>query len=1174
MAPQTAPRVFPGPMTRAGKEGNRAGDPLAGVGMTEGCDWNHGRLCAYAHFTMVVVVDPGSNQVVTVLDRHAEDVSCVRFVGTSSKGVGEVYLASGDEGGKVNVWDVSSGVVVASASCNVSNAAPPYGKVVSIRVLRREAADGVSHGGLPFRLVCVTPITVLLMDLATHNVLWRVDLGNPVTPLAGLAVSPRHDAIAFTTDSTLAILHDVASKAAGRNVKCISVAWGGGALQHVEACPSVRHHVYLAFQTEVVLYNTHVQQRIDTFHIRTPRTEFRGLFAAPSAEAHALTSVLGLSGPGPIFTLGNDGSLSAWVGSGDGGGGLQARPVDCRSSRQGYAGRPFLVAMERCSAAGVVCGKPHLLARFAVVTNDGAFSVWECTIDGWVLASSLAGVPGAVACAAVMDLVPPLRPSFSTDAYDVFPTVHTRRRESPPSPDAAAPSPHIVLITTTGTLQVLCVGTGRVLAKADIMTEKGTEPLSVHAVNPTSFLVAAVRTVPKAAGDEGCNVNYIALMRVSDCGVAAVLKGHRAEVQKLCAVGVSPTRRYITALHCAQGQQCLCEVWDLETRIIVSRISLKETHAGPGIISWAPLRPDHESGAVPSHDDPQNAFVWLLPDFSITYHRVSTGRKGPVALKQWLVNGKNRLAMGMLYPPTAADWYDRVLVLGDASGTIGVVNIQNEKFSMINSQQRKEGGVQQLAVCPKEYMEAQGRRGDGDEGDGAVPNCYAAVLFETGDFGIWNVALKQNVSKSDRSGREMKATSVAWAPGPHPVICTPQGTVEILALTLATGTAPVPSRRFTHPLLTPACLPTPCAAYLDTCIMIGHAPAWLRETRNIGLVSPAVWALLDDVPDSKPASIIQRCFVAAAVRGDEDRMQFWRAVEVAFGVAEACTETTMVHPSVQVRREERGEREPPQPPDTVLDETPRCAIPAADELLLNNTLLHAVDTEANAAMERSVRQHKATDQYDVIAEQHVRLGAINPACQLLLDTPRAAPEWRGNLYKACTLAAGLGQQQYRRMAARVASLFISHGDVDSAVELLCLTGCVVEACHAYQAAGRWEDAARLAKVALPGDDAFGVLSAWAQYLAATSPLAGAAVLASTKNFAETVRYLLAENEVAAAGLLAAAAHAFIDDASLLQEACRRYLNYLHEDVECPDAAARFHTLVRGLCGAVEFGDAL
>ncbi|KAJ9435036.1 WD domain, partial [Diplonema papillatum] len=132
------PRTFLGPQTAPGESGNRAANAFSGITMTEVCDWGTGRLVAYAHFTLVVVADPGSAQVVTTLDHHTADVTCIRFLDPLRSG-DRVLLASGDTTGNLVVWDVSAGTPIVVTSCVAPTDAqrfPDLCKIVAMRQIR------------------------------------------------------------------------------------------------------------------------------------------------------------------------------------------------------------------------------------------------------------------------------------------------------------------------------------------------------------------------------------------------------------------------------------------------------------------------------------------------------------------------------------------------------------------------------------------------------------------------------------------------------------------------------------------------------------------------------------------------------------------------------------------------------------------------------------------------------------------------------------------------------------------------------------------------------------------------------------------------------------------------------------------------------------------------------
>eukprot|EP01061_Rhynchopus_euleeides_P002391 TRINITY_DN1182_c1_g1_i1.p1 TRINITY_DN1182_c1_g1~~TRINITY_DN1182_c1_g1_i1.p1 ORF type:complete len:500 (+),score=156.04 TRINITY_DN1182_c1_g1_i1:84-1502(+) len=234
--------------------------------------------------------------------------------------------------------------------------------------------------------------------------------------------------------------------------------------------------------------------------------------------------------------------------------------------------------------------------------------------------------------------------------------------------------------------------------------------------------------------------------------------------------------------------------------------------------------------------------------------------------------------------------------------------------------------------------------------------------------------------------------------------------------------------------------------------------------------------------------LLQRCFIAAAVFADELRMQFYKTAQQALKV---CKESKPSPPPADPLPSEAEETRQvwshagaASEADAVeYDELQCCSTSPIEEIVGSSGLLHTAHCCTAAKREQAVRGSKSHDQFQRIAEQHVRLGAMTPACRLLLDTPTSSPEWKANLYKACVVAAGVGRRHYQNTVKRVASMLVANEEIESAVEMLCLIGKGREACMVYQAHDMWEESARLAKTCLASHEANEVIQKWAVHLA-------------------------------------------------------------------------------------------
>ena len=870
--------------------------------MLEGCDWGTGRLFAHAHFSFVVLSDVESGQVVATLDGHAANVTCVRFLGHSK--TGELLVASGDSQGWIMVWDVGEGEALRSISIaapgseygSLSGVTTGLHQVMAVRAIEpassANALSSSAHSQIPFRLLCLSPTALTLLDIASQSTLWRCELATPSQPLCGLSVNSRDDCVVYSKEPMLKVVlktgspgasftvttcelgslvkpvYEVQTSHKGENTSGIFLggadrAKGGDVLEHAAFCAANRSHVYLVFTSEVVLYDLDVKHRIAVIcSASAKRSEFRAILPSPGAGGHMMGVELNLSGAAPFLTLHHDGSVCAWL-KNDVKQGYLSVPVDLRSSRQGYTGRPYLIGIDRSvsleavlAASAEDCNATVYVpnTRICVVSNDGSVSVWQHTVElGWSLTSSLPATPARIAAIATLQL------NVGKNG---------------------APTLCFVILTTTGLFLLYDVLTGEMLLKTEVMSEKGCVACSdIHAITPTSILIGGVRAVPKpgapppgkskkaASGITGPgglldnftglvregsfdshtiakdgsqldltalgaatnpneeHHNYIAIVTVPNLSVQTV-RGGAPETQKLLQLAVSPSKLFFTALHTGG----VYEVWEIATLSIIRRLTHPDSPAY-SVLTWMPRSvvaawdrkgAEERKEAVPS-GDPADVFIWLASDGSMTFFKVKNNE-----VSYYYVHAKERIYVGFGFPVVAADWYDGLLLLGDSAGHLCLVNLRNEKFSYIT--QQPSCPIRQLKICPRGYIDADATSLRDDRSKKGV-TCLALVLFADGEYGVWNVAQKQRLafSKRDDAGpqaRHIKAAAVSWAPGPFPVIATLSGAVLILDLSLTSANSPVSLRALSAPMRTAVLLPRVQRAFLlaNLCNGVTHLP--------------------------------------------------------------------------------------------------------------------------------------------------------------------------------------------------------------------------------------------------------------------------------------------------------------------------------------------------------------
>ncbi|KAF8570918.1 hypothetical protein P879_01295 [Paragonimus westermani] len=147
------------------------------------------------------------------------------------------------------------------------------------------------------------------------------------------------------------------------------------------------------------------------------------------------------------------------------------------------------------------------------------------------------------------------------------------------------------------------------------------------------------------------------------------------------------------------------------------------------------------------------------------------------------------------------------------------------------------------------------------------------------------------------------------------------------------------------------------------------------------------------------------------------------------------------------------------------------------------------------------------------------LGQHERAITLLLETPPESRNYSVNMYRACLLAANssgeshclrepamvkpVAEDTYLSTIKLVATNFLSSGQLDAGIELLCFIGLYQDACRYLESFDCWERSVWLAKCTLPPNEINKVLRRWAAYLSSSQ--------INRKDFAVLIYVLLDEH---------------------------------------------------------------
>lgn len=189
-------------------------------------------------------------------------------------------------------------------------------------------------------------------------------------------------------------------------------------------------------------------------------------------------------------------------------------------------------------------------------------------------------------------------------------------------------------------------------------------------------------------------------------------------------------------------------------------------------------------------------FVFSNPDGTLYFFQVDNNQVTP------LPSMKVEPGVGIV---ASIAWKDNLLVAGDTNGTIVSYHLDKKRPQMFET---GKGLVRRI------------RFGPATDGDTGFHNIL--VLFNDGDFGIWDLEFNVRVSISSYfRARDLKALDLDWWNPHQPIIATTDGAIRLVDRSLSQGSnSPILFSHISYPLNCPSILPPKQALFLKT--MLTH----------------------------------------------------------------------------------------------------------------------------------------------------------------------------------------------------------------------------------------------------------------------------------------------------------------------------------------------------------------
>eukprot|EP01114_Cavostelium_apophysatum_P016161 TRINITY_DN4543_c0_g1_i5.p1 TRINITY_DN4543_c0_g1~~TRINITY_DN4543_c0_g1_i5.p1 ORF type:complete len:1158 (+),score=259.94 TRINITY_DN4543_c0_g1_i5:107-3580(+) len=528
------------------------------------------------------------------------------------------------------------------------------------------------------------------------------------------------------------------------------------------------------------------------------------------------------------------------------------------------------------------------------------------------------------------------------------------------------------------------------------------------------------------------------------------------------------------------------ELWDMKK---LTLLRIMKPYSQVTALEWAPLKATSpfEKSAANEVKVNKEEFIFTLPDGSLHYFSVEEG----------VVNSSEMLAdLGSGIVLSLA-WKNDFIVAGDTIGTLHCWNTRTKTSQVFST---NKGLIRRIRFSPSPQTH------------------QIMVLFNEGDFGIWDIDHNTRVSVSSYlKGRDLRVIDCDWITENTPIVATSDGSVRILDRSLSISNSPLSMNSIRKPIVTPLLLPFTHTLHLKVLLQhsiepgkFSYEPATTvpsfdavllqrdeqnaKRTPELALVDYVNKSFLSEIHAA--SSITQRCLLIAKFYGSDNDIKFWTLATWAFDrfsskgevdntgtKQESALNNSVEFSHIIITEEEinqqksRFEAESQMKHKETISPTQR--LPPWFDLLLENDVIREVERE------RAVLHEKKKEGYELtkkVAEFNLLLGEKQKAVDLLMETPYGQPLSLVDGLKAAVISASISPDSFNNTVKLIATNLIANGNLDEGVQLLCLIGKSLDACRYLQSYDRWADAAWLAKVTLQENECAVVMRRWAQFL--------------------------------------------------------------------------------------------
>jgi len=999
--------------------------------------WGQDGLMAYGSHNTIVVVDPATVQVVQCLNKHRATVVEVVWSTSDNK---RLQIASGDAVGQVISWDLLSG----------------------------EHLRQVQDGNLPVQqLRWVNSTCLLAVHPPNHLVLWDMETGMKIwkksygDSILEFDLSPFHqDTLLLRCEHSFLTVTDFnlskCPKSEGkkfyletgkggspgrgidgteqkvntkstklrRMVRSMVLGEMGelGQQDKINDClaavfhPGVKNQVVLAYSKEVLIVDTELGQTVGQINLERSNSPLVGMEVARQKPT--------------IFFLHESGSVSVW--SLKDGLTVASTPVMMSKSQSllsfpstpGVSSTPLEGLLEVSYESVTVSehvrlGKNCRVLGFALRPATQAEVAFLAT-DGRIFFLSLRSTDKSTPPPAIVTLssLSSNRVRLTVSAILSSLSISKAVRMCPPltTKNWGTYKPLLAVGTVTGNLQVVNVSTGLVERE---MAVHSTPILGLEwtSTNPAASVLSFSH-----CNVTGSNSNLVRNELVHTDIITGKVKhlrseqGREAGEPKITMIKVSHLKKYFVVAFAAGP----FELWDLSKLCILRTMPKKFPHITA--LEWSPLHTSRvkKSGSISPGEKEQNMKEVTKEHILLTDH---DGQ-----LYHFTVEG-NTIKDGTKIPAetglgtiTCISWKADMIVRGDTEGNVNIWNMKTRQSKNIHT---GRGMVKRMSFSPGKN------------------NMKIIVLYEDG-VQIWDVKEMEMINELRSPLDMLKVEDVDWASSDRVVMAGEDGAVRLAGLALA-GTS-------SHALAYGREQQVAC---------LGMLP-WDIFSRVASTLSYRPWAEGEDIREVLTTGLSEEQIGLVEAMLDYLGEQF--IISVSVGGVKLAERYLLVSLAMGLMFEIEM---------WMLMVEKKAGRPLSRQfhvLADKNTFMSRQEELSRLHMARVVERGDRVR----LTAQLICLGQTEAAVSMLLDTDMEDNNSMADQLLACLIQATANrdtkecQLSHVSTMKMVATSLLSEGKLWEGVQLLVLTGKVVDACSYLRSAGHWDHALWLGKCRLEG----------------------------------------------------------------------------------------------------------